>query len=302
MYGMTWLVVLSIPTFGYLAVRPGVSSSRRVLAGALVLLVPVFGPLLAMLVRRTRGGKIALEPAHAEPVRRMTAGDVSRVAELPPALERLISSDSSERLSALCDLSATPDAASISMLRWTIDNGPNDVVLDAALTLEDIDLRCEARSVAAAEALAAVPTFDRAIEAADAAASRVLTGLADASLAPQLINQARDFYQLALELAPLRHFEVNESLARLELAADRPRAALDILQVMMIGLDGEVRTRIQALRDDAAFAARDFKQMSFAPRATPDTITSLVEHRARLLARNTQPGFSGREAMRRTGS
>ncbi len=301
MHGITWLVVLSIPAFGILAVRPGVSSSRRLLAGALVLLVPVMGPLLAMLVRRTRGGNIATEPEAALPVRRVSAGDVKRLAELPPALERLISSDSSERLSALCDLSNAGDAAAVSMLRWTIDNGPNDVVLDAALTLEEIDLRCEARSVAAREALATVPTFDRALEAADASAAAVLTGLADPVLVPQYANQARDLYQLALELDSTRGLEVQESLARLELSAGRPRAALEIVSRLVVGLHGEDRIRLQALRDDAAFAARDFSQMSFAPRGPSVEISSLDAHRAKVLARSTRPG-NARDAMRRTGS
>src|SRR6188474_3236546 len=72
---MTWLVFIVLPAAA-LAAFPGVSRSRRVLAGALVLLVPVAGPLLAFMVRRSRGGGIAMEPVRVEPTRRMSPADV----------------------------------------------------------------------------------------------------------------------------------------------------------------------------------------------------------------------------------
>jgi hypothetical protein len=53
---MPWLVLLLVqPLFVVLALRPGVSGSRRWLAASLALVVPLVGPLLAILVRRARG-------------------------------------------------------------------------------------------------------------------------------------------------------------------------------------------------------------------------------------------------------
>jgi hypothetical protein len=137
---MSWLVLLFIPAAA-VAAFPGVSRSRRILAGALVLLVPVAGPVLALLVRRARGGAIAMEPARAEAPRRMCPGDVRRLGELPPVLDRLLGNDATERLAALVALSSAGDAHAIAVLRWTIEHGPADVVLDAALTLDEIELR-----------------------------------------------------------------------------------------------------------------------------------------------------------------
>jgi hypothetical protein len=150
---MYWLVVLVLP-FVALAARPGVSSSRRLLATALVLVVPIAGPVLAMLVRRTRGGQIPLEPARTPPRRRPSVSDVSRLGDAPPVLERLLCGDPAERLDALVHLSSVGDAHAIAVLKWTIEHGPADVVLEAALTLEEIDLRNQA---AAAQAVVELP-------------------------------------------------------------------------------------------------------------------------------------------------
>ena len=144
---MLWLALVAVPWVA-LAFRPGVSASRRALATALVVLVPLAGPLLAMLVRRIRGGKVALEPQREEPRRRPAPADVNRLAELPPVLERLLAEDPAERLAALVHLSSVGDLAAMAVLRWTIEHGPSEVVLEAALTLEEIDLRGEAQAAA----------------------------------------------------------------------------------------------------------------------------------------------------------
>src|SRR5688572_28363550 len=101
---MYWLVLLMIPAAA-LAARPGVSGSRRLLACTLVLLVTVAGPLLAMLVRHTRGGAVALEPEIDSPASRLSPLDVARLGDNPPVLERLLGGDPSERLAALVALS-----------------------------------------------------------------------------------------------------------------------------------------------------------------------------------------------------
>jgi len=65
---MYWLAILALPSL-FLALRPGASPSRRLLACAIGVLVPIAGPFLAVLVRRVRGGTIAPEPPPDEPVR-----------------------------------------------------------------------------------------------------------------------------------------------------------------------------------------------------------------------------------------
>lgn len=156
---MSWLL-LFIPA-AVIAALPGVSRSRRILAGALVLLVPVAGPVLALLVRRARGGAIAMEPELPEAPRRMSPGDVRRLGEMPPVLERLLGNDPTERLAALVALSSAADAHAMSVLRWTIEHGPADVVLDAALTLDEIELRNAQNTIALVEEAPRKPALPR---------------------------------------------------------------------------------------------------------------------------------------------
>lgn len=136
---MQWLLAFTIPGV-VLAVRPGATSSRRMLALALALLVPFAGPFLAWIARGVRGGKIAAEPVAPRKRARPTAADVKRLAERPSVIERLLSKDPAERLTALVHLSSAADANAKNVLRWTIERGPTEVVLEAALTLEEIEL------------------------------------------------------------------------------------------------------------------------------------------------------------------
>jgi hypothetical protein len=133
-------LLLALPC-ALLAIRPGVSVSRRILAGALVVLIPIAGPVLASMVRNVRGGKLAVEPVRPTPRTRPSTADVQRLGELPPVLERLLARDPAERLAALVYLSSQGDAAAIAVLQWTIEHGPAEIVLEAALTLEEIELR-----------------------------------------------------------------------------------------------------------------------------------------------------------------
>ena len=212
---MSILAVLLVPALWF-AVRPGVSSSRRLLAGALVLFVPIVGVVLALIVRRTSGGHVALEPDDDGGDSHLCAADVKRVGEQPPVLERLMTGDASERLAALVELSHAADAAAVSVLRWALEHGPSDVVLDAALTLEEIGLRHDAAAAQARAALAANgPSFAAALAAADALAAPVLGRVADAAIARQLVAEAEAHYHLALTCAPDRASEVEARMARL---------------------------------------------------------------------------------------
>jgi tetratricopeptide (TPR) repeat protein len=260
---MYWLAFLAIPALA-LAARPGVSSSRRLLASALALLIPVAGVPLALLVRRVRGGTIALEPVPGPSAPRLTGGDVVRLGELPNVLDRLLSGDPAERLEALVTLASAGDADAVAVLRWAIEHGPSDVVLDAALTLEEIELRNEARLASTGEQLGDADEAEHALAAAEAAATPVLSRVADATVVPRLAEQARAHYQRALAAAPERAGEIVERLARLELAAGRPRAALELLE-RLPEPSGE-GDRLAQLRDDVAFAARELHLLSRAPR------------------------------------
>ncbi|KAB2902634.1 MAG: hypothetical protein F9K40_07570, partial [Kofleriaceae bacterium] len=71
---MYWLAVLLLPALAF-AARPGVSTSRRVLACTLVVVVPLAGLVLAALVRRMRGGAIELEPEYEVPPQRLSSAD-----------------------------------------------------------------------------------------------------------------------------------------------------------------------------------------------------------------------------------
>ena len=126
-------------------------------------MVPVAGPLLAMLVRRSRGGKVALEPIAARKPSRPSALDVNHLGDLPSAVERLLSRDSAERLEALVHLSSVADDHAVATLRWTIEHGPQEVVLEAALTLEEIELRRAARMVALPAVATPAPTVAPAL-------------------------------------------------------------------------------------------------------------------------------------------
>lgn len=217
---MYWLAALLLPAF-VLAARPGVSTSRRLLASALVLFVPLAGVALAMLVRRTRGGGIELEPDYEVPPKRLSSTDALRLAEQPPIVERLLCGDPGERLAALVALSSASDADAIAVLRWTVEHGPPDVVLDAALTLEEIELRCESHLGTALAAFTAAPAPDAslALAVAHAAEAMVLNRLTDGAMVPRLVVTARDAYARALAWAPEHAPEIKRDLARLELAA-----------------------------------------------------------------------------------
>ena len=278
------LTAFTVGALAY-AVRPGASLSRRTLAGVLVVLVPVVGLALAVLVRRVRGGAVPPEPVPEPAPKRLSRVDVARLGEQPPILDRLLLGDQGERLEALVALSSAGDAEATRVLRWALEHGPSDVVLDAALTLEEIELRGEARRAALNELIATQPpTAELALSAAEASASAIHNGIADVVVAPTLAEEARAHYKRALELAPDRALEIEVRLARLELAVGRPHVALEIAERLLatatIAQDGEIdHTALTELRDDAAFAARDFEALAIEPRP----LTAPIELAARKL-------------------
>lgn len=233
--------------------RPGVESSRRLLAGAIALLVPLAGPFLGMLVRHGagRGSQPQGERPHLSRTR-ASAMSVYRVNRAPPVLDRLMSPDAAERLAALVSLSSVPDPTAIALLRWALDHGPTEVALDAALALEELGVRREARRESTRRALEEAPSFEHALAAADMAAEGAGTPLGDGPGVSVLAAEARAAYRVALHLAPQREAEIQARLATLELAAGRPVVALAHLARL-----GDP-TVAAPLRERAAFAARRF--------------------------------------------
>lgn len=250
-----WLTLLYAPSVLGLLFLPR-CPSRRLLTIALTLAIPVAGPVLAVLVTRVRGGGVAVEePAPVERRRRLGPDDARRVAELPPILERLLSSDPEERLAALVVLSTRADASSVAMLRWVVERGGPEAVLDAALTIEEIDLRTEQELDAAERAARANATLEHVLAAGDAAAAGILSGSADPAIVPVLAARARDHYRRALAMTTTTgRAAIARRLARVELAAGRPHAALELAAV-----DDDHEPD---LRDDVRFAARRFDALT----------------------------------------
>ena len=262
---MTWPLVVAGLQLAGIPVAASVSPSKRLLALCFTLLFPGAGIALAWITCRTRGGKVAGAPEDAEQRHRLSSADVRRLGESPASLERLMSSDPSERLAALVVLSSTADANAVALLKWAVEHGPPDAVLDAALCLEDLGLRAEGEVRAARDAFEEEPTFATAIGAGDTAARAIFRGLIDGPLVGTMVDDARQAYEYALALRPTEDRVIHERLARLSMAATNPKDALERLARLSQRHEGS--TTLQMLRDEAAFAARDFNALSYRPYA-----------------------------------
>ncbi len=203
--------------FVILAARPGVSGSRRALAVALALMLPGLGLVLAELVRRLRGeggnGELEVREMVARP---MTAEEVRALADQPSSLDRLMSLIPEERLDALVRLACANDSNAITLLRWTVQYGSREAMLEAALTLEELD-RQRARVLdEAARAFEEQPSFATAVAAGDAAMIGIRNGLADRAMLRTLAERARAWYRYAQIVDPVRAVEIDSRLAVLD--------------------------------------------------------------------------------------
>lgn len=211
------LVVATIELVSlWIAARPGVSESRRALAVALVLMLPGLGLPLAILVRRIHGSGGASEaPATEQTQRAMTREEVLSLADQPCALDRLMSLPE-ERLDALVFLACANDANAITLLRWTVQHGSREAMLEAALTLEELDLQRGRLLDEAARAFEERPSFATAVAAGDAALAGIVNGLADRATLPTLAERARAWFRYAQMVDPMRSTELAPRLAVLE--------------------------------------------------------------------------------------
>lgn len=232
---------------------PRLSMSRRVLGTAFVLTVPVAGPILAAVssLARNRGSFEADMDAGLEvEEHRLGARDVRRLSDRIPAVD-LLADDGERRREALAELARAGDAAAITALRFSVEHGESDMVLEAAMTLDELVRGLDERRAELRRRVAANPTYENALAAGDAPADAVHAGLADAALHPSLAAEARSFYAFAASRDPDRAPEVRRRLARLELAVRRPNQAL-------AALEGDEHEEARELRAEAALAARRF--------------------------------------------
>jgi hypothetical protein len=201
----------------WIAGRRGVSDSRRALAVALVAVLPGLGLVLAVLVRRLQGGGGGEQPPVTEaPPRELTREEVLLLADQPCALDRLMSLRPEERLNALVCLACANDANAITLLRWTVQHGPREAMLEAALTLEELDLQRARLLDEASRAFDERPCYATAVAAGEAALAGILNGLADSATVPTLAARARAWLRYAQSVDPARGFDLDQRLALLE--------------------------------------------------------------------------------------
>jgi hypothetical protein len=248
--------VLQVAFAAYVLARRDLEASRRALALALALTVPGLGPALAVLVIAVRGA--GTSPALREPVRRAERdrGDYARlVGDQAPLLYRL-SGSRAERLAALSELARDESPAALTALRWILERGEPDAVIDAALTLEQMT-DAGMSEVAAGRMLLAEAGPDDLVCFGDRVAGMIESGLAEPSVAARLAGLAREFYQAA-ERRGILPGRATAAWARLELRAMHPDAALAVLDrhPPVEEDEGAIVLEMIHIRRDALFAAR----------------------------------------------
>jgi hypothetical protein len=189
---------------------------------ALVLMLPGLGLPLALVVRRLRGvGRGSDVPAPTFPPRDPTPEEVLDLADQPCALDQLVSRVPEERLDALVSLAGAGDANAVTLLRWTVQHGQREAMLEAALTLEELDVQRGRQLEDASLAFEQRPSFTTAVAAGDAALAGIVNGLADRATLPALAERARAWFQYALTIEPNRAAELAPRLAVVDGEADR---------------------------------------------------------------------------------
>jgi hypothetical protein len=180
-------------------------------------MLPGLGLPLAIAVRRLRGaGRAADVRVRKPPQRALTRDEVLSLAEQPSALDRLMSLQPEERLDALVGLACANDANAVALLRWTVQHGPREAMLEAALTLEELDLQRTRLLDEAARGFEQHPSFATAVAAGDAALAGIVNGLADRATLPSLAERARAWFRYAEMVDPSRGDQLARRLALLD--------------------------------------------------------------------------------------
>src|SRR5690606_7210116 len=139
--------------------------------------------------------------------------------------------------------------------RWALRQADGELALEAALTLEDLQAGQEARRQDARRRLGDVVSAPAAVHAGDVVLEAILTGLAEPALVAAMADEARGYYDQAVELEPDRAPGLAERRARLELAALRPAAAVALLARAVE--EPGVSPRLVELYNDASVALRE---------------------------------------------
>ena len=229
--------------------------SRRLLTLITAVGIPVAGPLLAIIpaLVHGNGSASAFEEQDLEMPAEITPQEIAAVVDAAPMADRMVVGNRHERAAAIATLAKRSDRGAVSLLRWAADGSQRDLVLDAALTLSELSVVGEERMSASANSAEESPSFESLMHAAEVHADAIYRGLVDAASITHVADLARRYYQQARELSAKSRGHIDFRMARLELAAGDPEAALTNLNTAT----GDAE-EIDTMRKQAAFAARRF--------------------------------------------
>src|SRR3954451_23335892 len=167
------------------------SGSEKSLALSLVLALPVFGALMAVLALEHGEGEgnlisdLSLAPALGTEA---VAGDFGRLAAALPSCEALSAGTIEERRAVIAALVRRADAEAVALLRWALGAPDPDLAVDAALALEELTASFDARLAASRDALAAARAAEGNAGARPPALSAAEAALATADLITHAID------------------------------------------------------------------------------------------------------------------
>jgi hypothetical protein len=252
-----WSVTLGIALVAYTAIASVLvamvaPSERRVLAVALVIVLPIVGPLAAasaIAARGQDGTALLHDPVAAAPRIDGAALAKTLTRALPPC-EALISHDVDLRRATIARLASRASAEDVSLLRWARTRKDPELAVEIALALEDIDQRFE-RQLREARANAEA----RPREVFELIANALQARIVDVPLVEKLACEARTHYDAAIALEPERARDLLATRARLELAVRRHDLVVPLLQdAVTENPNGELAT----LYAEALYALRAF--------------------------------------------
>jgi hypothetical protein len=233
--------------------RSSARGGRRQLAGALCVALPGAGVPLALWSLRLRGRgdspALALMERTPRPVRPRVARDRM------PVLERLLA-DARERRAALAGVAGAPSDVGVEAVRWTLEHGHGESVIEAAMALEELNGTWEARLAEARKALGEFPTSLQLLGLADLTANLLELAIVDTTLAAGMCEDACELYRRAADATRGYPPQIYARWARLELRAMRPETALSLLTRCEVPRDPDAAAALERLRNDARFAAR----------------------------------------------
>jgi hypothetical protein len=231
-----------------------VEPSRRALALALCVAVPVLGPTAAAIASSVigRGGDELLFDPHAVQARIDGAEIARRLTHSLPVCEALASTDADARRQALSKLKARGAAEDIAILRWARTQRRGDAAVEVALAFEEISTRFEYQAATARAAAAATPTYTSVSALFLILAGGITNGVVDGPLVARIAAECARHHDAAVALDPERSRELLVTRVRLELALHRPDEALVLLERSpRVG-------ELGGLYLEAAYAARRF--------------------------------------------